>query len=212
MPAPITVQGERYADLDELGDAILELRKQLENMPSDTPNHASLAAHLERLENAHIEASGGVIPPDEGVPERAGQAAPPEDDEEEEEGHVPVPDDLEDTGELTHCPACGWPLDIDIVPASHPDIETCPGCMGFGKVLTGSRVEGHTIMDCPTCKGQGWRNKQAVTERLVTATRAETPIWNGARLSDDGTRWIPAEGEAPPWQGATWDEFRGTWA
>lgn len=212
MPADIVIQGERYKDAEELRSTIAELELAMDDMPSDSPQHGDMVVHIQRLREALAEASPGMEGEESPVSVPAGQTVPGEDNEDEELEEIePLADnDTEDS--LTHCPACGWPLDIDVMPPHHPDIETCSGCQGFGKVLTGSRVEGHILMDCPTCKGQGWTNKAQTNQKLTTATRAEMALWPNARSSDDGTRWLPPEDSTPPWSGAAWDEFRGTWA
>lgn len=208
----ITVQGERYADVAELSATIDELESKLDNVPDGTPEHADLSRHIDRLYEALSEASPGVVPqtaePGTSVAVPAPGEDLPDDDEAEEHEHEHEPEDES----LTHCPACGWPLDVEILPPQHPDVTQCVGCQGFGKVLTGSRVEGHILIDCPTCKGQGWTNRPEAAREIVAATRLEQAIWPGARSSDDGATWLPPFDSTPPWQGAEWDSFRGTWS
>jgi EmrB/QacA subfamily drug resistance transporter len=54
------------------------------------------------------------------------------------------------------CPVCmghGW---FPFEPPQDPRTATCPRCHGHGKVLTGSHVAGHTVRDCPDCRGEGY--------------------------------------------------------
>src|ERR1051326_4726655 len=47
----------------------------------------------------------------------------------------------------------------------HPTYTACPTCDGEGRVETGSKVPGHSVVDCPQCAGKGW------------ASSAPTPIY-----------------------------------
>lgn len=61
--------------------------------------------------------------------------------------------------EIIPCPTChGFAFLPAEVPPS-PIHETCPDCQGRGHVRTGSLVESQRELSCPTCNGNGWKQK-----------------------------------------------------
>jgi hypothetical protein len=93
------------------------------------------------------------------------------------------------------CPVCqGTGLDFS---GGQPEPEykdsprdvTCPDCEGWGKVRTGSRVQGEEVQACPTCTGRGAVAKGAT---LVTAPApgdaGGTPGWMGDPNVSSGVR------------------------
>lgn len=211
MAQHITVHGEHYDSLEDLGRTIAELIAQAGDMPDGAPERHDLERHIERLAERYDELappSGNDDPANVLLPKDNGDGAAAEDGAEQADEESPAVSD--DTSAVL-CPVCGQDWDIPEAPPTHPTMQTCTGCRGWGQVLTGSRVEGHIVADCPTCQGSGW-TRTVEPMPVTTATRAENPLWPGARLSDDGSEWLPpAESTAPPWSGAVWDSFRGTW-
>lgn len=206
----IKVQGETYDTPEELFDAILELERKLEDMPSDTPEHNALARHIEVLQAA----LPGEATPDAGgdAEEGAGEADKPDEPEtvapERAPALVAAP---EPEPEQTHeCPLCGHDLESLPDPPYDPTAEQCPACQGFGVVFTGSRVEGHTWRTCPTCVGNGYIEKASAIPLPPPAVRAvAAPEWPGATWDATTQRWVPPTNELKPWPEANWDGLAG---
>lgn len=63
-----------------------------------------------------------------------------------------------------HCNGLGFDLFGD-QPApelrQHERFQTCEACGGEGDVLTGSKVETARVLPCPSCKGNGYIDKEA---------------------------------------------------
>lgn len=57
----------------------------------------------------------------------------------------------------------------------HPTFHRCDTCEGFGKVRTGSRVQGQEALPCPDCNGQGHSGGRSNVAALPAAVPPVTP-------------------------------------
>jgi rubrerythrin len=209
----ISVQGEKYESLDDLIETIARLQNELEDMPSETPEHEALSRHIERLREA---AGNGVDASSEFSAEDEAPSAPlpaPEEEEEEEAEFTHNLREAAETGALLLCPTCGQEVPFPETPPLDQTVTRCPNCDGWGKVLRPSRVDGHIWRDCPVCQAEGVVPKEAAalpfepTRKAAPVPEAPGAVWNP--LDEN---WSPPPGAQPPWVGATWDSFYGKWA
>lgn len=86
-------------------------------------------------------------------------------------------------------------------------VHVCPDCQGWGKVKTGSKVGGKTLIDCPTCRRYGYvpppsaqAERPAGAETVEPAAEPEP----GMDASTDNDVWgspkyLPDGSENPNW-------------
>lgn len=212
MSSEIVVQGEHFKDDADLWIAIEEIEETLEDMPSDTPEHAKLKEHYDLLLGAYKEATGAESP--EQIAKQ--ELAQPEEDEDGEEQEEPRPThDLRiaaESGAQLLCPTCGQGVPFPELPPMDKTSERCPNCEGWGKVVTGSRVDGHIWHDCKTCGGEGVIPVTGTQVPEPARQSAQVPEAPGARWNPDENNWLPPDNAQPPWAGAVWDAFYGKWA
>lgn len=208
----IKVKGETYRDAGELAETIERLGAEYAGM-SDGPEKLSMGAHIDEL----YSVLGGYANGEGGTGGNAGNdlevsrspALPPTTDDDDDDEHDALAE-----GASFSCPMCEGTGELPNEPPPDPLSDRCVTCSGWGKVYTGSLVEGHAIRECPTCQGQGWTEK-AHSFALPPApmrTAAESPEAPGAWWAEDTKDWNPPVGVQPPWVGATWDRFYGKWA
>jgi phage FluMu protein Com len=213
----IKVQGETYNSAEEVITAIGELGAQLEDLPETHPGRADLARHIERLRNA-VTPDGAMGDSESPTPQEAATAAesPVIEGEQQSPSVVEPPEEEAEDDEIPDgfikCPVClGGGLLSDEAPVD-PDNERCATCNGYGKVLTGSHVQGHEQRDCPTCIGNGYTaRRETYTPTENGNTAATAPGWPGATWNADESRWEPPPGNIP-WTGAVWDALKGTYS
>ena len=95
-----------------------------------------------------------------------------------------------------------------------PNARKCGTCDGWGKVKSGSRVAGKTLVQCPTCGGNGYQGQGApVTNGAPTGdvielhppedeaplVSGDADIWGSPRLLDDGQE-NPNYGKMPQYK------------
>lgn len=208
----IKVHGETYENVASLNETIDELTAQYEDMP-DGAGRMKLAAHVATL-RAAAEGSGS----DDGA---ASPADAPEDEpepmpqEEEEEGETEPTHSLieaADYGKPLACPLCGNEVPFPESPPLDKFATRCGDCDGWGKVLTGSRVDGNVWRDCKGCNGSGFREDSTASAPTPLRKAADAPEAPGAIWNADNESWNPPPGVQPPWAGATWDSFYGKWS
>ncbi len=116
-------------------------------------------------------------------------------------GHIYPPDWMEPTSDLQArlIEVLKTPVAPDYWPA--PNVRKCGTCDGWGKVASGSRVAGKTLVLCPQCRGNGFQgdalmpaaeNGAAPVVELVQPPEegpvadGDHDIWGSPRLLDDG--------------------------
>lgn len=60
-----------------------------------------------------------------------------------------------------HCDGMGYTQEPEPELVQDPTKKACPGCHGYGLVLTPSRAAGHETAMCISCSGQGWVTQTA---------------------------------------------------
>lgn len=116
---------------------------------------------------------------------------------------------------IVRCPVCipfvpGFVFDPGVVPLSEvqeqgarlllgqgigpdyrqaPNSETCPTCNGWGKVKTGSRVDGKGLIVCAECAGRGFIGEAANVTPAQAAGAEEIPY----ALAPDPEAFTPDE-------------------
>lgn len=212
MAKEIVVQGEHYANVDELNTAIDSLTAKLDEVPSESPEHNDLLRHIERLREA-AEGSASVSGDDSPTPEPSSEAEPEADEQQvTDEGHTTNIREAFEQGQHLHCPLCGSEVDYAELPPMDETVVTCPNCKGWGQVVRPTKVDGQVWHTCTICQGNGYVDKPGV-ERPPTQPRAAmTPEAPGAVWNATTNDWDAPPGIAPPWDGATWDRFYGRWS
>lgn len=135
-------------------------------------------------------------------------------------------EDLDGT-DYAPCPFCeGWgATEPDALLAALPQVverlapfpqsrtfERCSECDGWGRVLTGGRMQENGIQPCPTCDGHGYRDRRAMAEVGANgAGDGSRPPAPPPSLPDP-MRLSPAQGGEPPAAGMVWFEDLGSWA
>jgi DnaJ-class molecular chaperone len=78
------------------------------------------------------------------------------------------------------CEECGGvgfrPRELMAAPelVAMPDAIECPGCKGYGRLLTPSRVPGQEFQVCVECAGNGWKRREPYAGAAVDVTIAAT--------------------------------------
>lgn len=208
----IKVKGETYADAAELAETIERLGADHAAMP-DGPAKVSMGAHIDELYSVlggYATSEGGSGGSGDKAPGPSGASPlPPTTDDNDDDQNEALAE-----GAMFTCPMCGGAGELPNEPPPDPKSDRCVTCKGWGKVYTGSLVEGHAIRECPTCQGQGWTEKAPSFAPPAPASRtaAEAPEAPGATWDAVNENWMRPEGGQPPWPGATWDSFYGKWA
>jgi hypothetical protein len=101
-----------------------------------------------------------------------------------------------------------------IEPAFVQDLlsHACEDCEGWGRVKTGSKVAGRTVIDCPRCKGAGFISQRPPDEIRPTSVNgggepANVVLSEQEQAGEDawGTpRSHPDWGKAPQYRSPTW--------
>jgi hypothetical protein len=101
-----------------------------------------------------------------------------------------------------------------IEPAFVQDLlsHACEDCEGWGRVKTGSKVAGRTVIDCPRCKGAGFISQRPPDEVRPTSVNgggepANVVLSEQEQAGEDawGTpRSHPDWGKAPQYRSPTW--------
>lgn len=212
----LRVQGETYDSPAEVLTAIGELSAAMEDMPESSKERADVERHIGRLKAVVADAKALLPRASETATGEPGADSPPEPqgldsppaltetpDEDDDEDNVPP-------GYIL-CPVClgGGMLTLD-APISH-EHERCPDCNGYGKVLTGSHVEGHVTADCGSCQGSGWIRPRAGYEKPSNGKHVATaPLYPGATWNAEQEQWDAPPGE-PPWSNAAWNALVGAY-
>lgn len=212
MAEALKIRGVPYRSIEELEAATRKLCADLVLLDSESEEHDELArqvadmlAHLPEETARDIYTAFVVTPNEDEVSAEA--EVLPDIEVDERRGTIVI-----DGNEHAICPMClgvGW---LTEEPPQDPTSERCPDCEGVGKVYTGSRVPGQATRSCPTCAGNGWKLRDGVTPPPPGESgAAEFPEWPGAIWDNNTLRWNPPPGEELPWDGATWNDMRGTW-
>ena len=116
-------------------------------------------------------------------------------------GHIYPPEWITPTSDLQArlIEVLKTPIAPEYWPA--PNVRKCGTCDGWGKVASGSRVAGKTLVLCPQCRGNGFQgdalmpaadNGAAPVVELVQpepdgpVADGDHDIWGSPRLLDDG--------------------------
>lgn len=208
----IRIKGETYRDAAELAETIERLGNDYAEMPEGAAK-TNLAAHIDEL----YSVLGGYAPGGDGKGDggdKAGKVSTASSSSSTTDEPENDDDDALAEGAQFTCPMCGGTGELPHEPPPDPRSARCPDCEGWGKVYTGSLVEGHTVRDCHTCQGQGWvdRSGERAAQPDVNKTAADMPEQMGALWDAKRKFWMPPAGQQPPWPGATWDTYYGKWS
>lgn len=92
-----------------------------------------------------------------------------------------------------------------------PTYERCDECDGWGRVLTGARLESPGIQPCPKCDGNGYLDKRSTNAATPPPSPSpEQPAPPPPPPGPDPLRTPPPEGR-PPAVGMIWDQDAYTW-
>lgn len=212
MTAVLKIRGVPYSTFAEVEDAVKKLAADIELLPPDSDELDAMARHVgELLESlpddraaellAYVTALRSTDPPS--VDASPADVAP-------DGGDIPAVTEPLESPPL--CPMCLGHGVLEVEPPQDPTAQRCPACEGYGKVYTGSRVEGNMTRDCPTCNGGGFVDVQPTIPLPPPLVRAAAaPAWPEAKWDGITQRWLEPLPVNLPWEGANWDGLEGTY-
>lgn len=109
-----------------------------------------------------------------------------------------IGDDWQAFGPCEHCGGVGFtPGGLDYAPelAAMPGVIECPGCKGYGRLTTPSRVPGQETQVCVDCAGMGWKHEAARSAEPAPAATAIAP--NGGTGAPTGYILVKVDPNAP---------------